>query len=241
MICMSRDSSCGAPSFTVDRRQLVFALDVPRGAAGMVLLVQARGSVRPGLLGHGFVPVFRSTGLATCVVDLVEANEAKDLRKVADIDFLADRLTGVMEFLALDRATGRLPLAILGRESAAAAAIRLAAEQPDRVRAAVSCSGRPDLAGIDVATYRVPTLLLVSGVDGALVRANQAFFLRLRDESQLAVIRGGGRLGESGALAACQKVIHSWCVRYLGIPGGTPRKVIRRHVRTAFKGALVRG
>ncbi len=241
MICLPDQWSNDAPSSVADCGQLVVALDVPDGAAGLVLLVQARGSVRPGLLSDGIAPVLRSTGLATCVVDLVEAAEAGDPLKMQNVDFLTDRLAGVVEFLALNRSSRHLPLAILGREGGATAAIRLAAEQPHLVRAVVSCSGRPDLAGIDVSGYRVPTLFLVPGRQRALVRANERFFLQSHCESQLAVIQDGQRIGESDTLGSCQKVIHSWCVRYLGIPGRSSRKKGRRRERAAGKEALVYG
>lgn len=241
MIVLPRQRSRADPLRVVERRQLMLALDTPPGAKGLVLLVQARGNTRGGLLSQGIVPVFRSTGLATCVVDLVESGEARGFDDVCDVDFLTGRLAGVMEYLALNQGLRRLPTAILGRESAAAAAIRAAADERGRVRAVVCCAGRPGRAGIDTEKYQVPTLLLVPGADQALVRANEEFFLQLHCESQLAVIRDGCRIGESSNLPACQKVIYSWCVRYLGAPGESPRKMKRRRERAAFKGALVRG
>lgn len=242
MIVLPRQRSRADPSLAVGRRQLMLALDTPRSSSGLVLLVQARGSTRCGLLSQGIVPVFRSTGLATCAVDLVGSGGERVVDGVCDdVDFLTGRLAGVMEYLALNQGVRRLPMAILGRESAAAAAIRVAADEPGRVRAVVCCAGRPDRAGIDTEKYQVPTLLLVPGVPRALVRANEKYFLQLHCESQLAVIHGGYRIGESSNLAACQKVIHSWCVRYLGICGQSPRKKERRCERAAFKGTLVRG
>lgn len=240
MILLPRQRSRASPLRAAERHQLLLALDMPPSATGLVLLAQARGSSRSGLLRQGIVPVFRSTGLATCVVDLVEPGEVHYVRNIGDVDFLAGRLVGVLEYLALHPKVRQLPLAILGRESAAAAAIRVAGDEAGRVRAVVSCAGRPDRAGIDREKYRVPTLLLVPGVHQTLVRANEEFFLQLHCESQLALIQDGCRIGESNTLAACQKVIYSWCVRYLGIPGMSPRKTECRE-ETTFTGALVGG
>jgi hypothetical protein len=188
-------------------------LNVPRRADGLVLLLQARGNPAPTVLRRGIAPVLQSARLATCVVDLVLAEEAGHPALLPGLDLLTERVGNAVECLRRDRAVGHFPLGIVAVGAATAAAVRLAAERPSSIRALVACCGRPDLAAVDPVGLRTAVLLLMPGDGRTLVASNREFCLQM--ESEALLVGSVSRPGESESLLAFQNLIRTWCTVHL--------------------------
>jgi putative phosphoribosyl transferase len=224
MICLPRHPySPSEPDSPVDLH-LTATLSVPRNAKGLLVLVQSEGRRQPGPLARGIAEGLRGAGMATCLIDLLNPDEAGEEPKLQSVELLTHRLAGTVEYLAVGPDTWHLPVGLLGEGMAAAAVLGVAAQRPDLVRAAIVCNGRPDLAPIDPRTLAVPTLLVVPAARRDLVELNEGVFLELRCTSQLAVVRGAGQqFSQSGLTVACQQVVRQWCRRHLRRPGRLPR------------------
>lgn len=140
-------------------------VDGPDDATGVVLFAHGSGSSRHSPRNVAVARVLQRRRLVTVLVDLLTAEEdAVDARTAElrfDIDLLAGRLAGIVDWLGAEPTLGRLPVGLFGASTGAAAALVAAAGRPQRVGAVVSRGGRPDLAGPALAEVRAPTLLLV--------------------------------------------------------------------------------
>jgi hypothetical protein len=153
--------------------------------------------------------------LATCTVALTRPDEHVGGRMIVDIESLADRARGVIEFMSNWRQTRNLPLAVFGEDYCGAAAMLVAAQATTSVKAAGAICGRTDLAQVYLPDVRVPTLLIVPGRDQSLLERNEKAFSKLACASQIAVIGNASRMmRETGAVRACQYLIRRWCQKY---------------------------
>jgi pimeloyl-ACP methyl ester carboxylesterase len=152
------------------------------------------------------------TGFGTLLFDLLTEAEAADRGKVFDIELLSERLVEATDSLADDS----LPKGYFGASTGAAAALRAAAELPDRVGAVVSRGGRPDLAGEALSQVEAPTLLIVGGDDTVVLDLNRQARAELRCPSDLVVVPGAGHLFEEpGALETVSEHATRWFDRHL--------------------------
>jgi pimeloyl-ACP methyl ester carboxylesterase len=151
--------------------------------------------------------VFQQSGWATLLLDLLTAQEEQvDLRTRElrfDIALLAQRLTGAADWLAQQRDTAQLPLALFGASTGAAAALITAAERAGRVRLIISRGGRPDLAGDALARVQAPTLLIVGERDPQVRQLNERAAAVMRAPVKIEVVPTATHLFEEpGALDA---------------------------------------
>jgi putative phosphoribosyl transferase len=218
MICV-RPGVAPSEAQDLEVRRLQGHLYVPRHAVGIAVLADAHAEARDPVVDHALLDGIRSARMGTCEVCLLDAGEGDVAEKATDVELLAGRLQAVIAFLATRHETARLPIALIGAQAAAPAALLVAARDPEAVRALVCLSGEPDLAPVDIAGIDVPTMLVVPGKSRQLVAANERVFWSLRCTSQLAVIRGASRrFAECGTLLACRKVVAHWCRRHLAAP-----------------------
>lgn len=223
MICLRPDrdlSNSASPRLDLEAK-----LRLPRRASGLVVIAQARAGSRPTLLQQTLSDGLHAAGLATCIVDLVDASERDAAPATSDLDFLTERLESVMDYLAGDPETWHLPLGVVGIDRAVPAAITLASERPEFIRSIACCCGRPDTARVDFSKLSVPTLLLAPAGSPALLKSHETAFLQLRSTSQLAVVRSGRIAGEASPLAECERLVRNWCRRFVpfqGQPSGGP-------------------
>ena len=171
--------------------------------------------------------ILARAGFGTLLLDLLtppeEADDLVTARFRFDVGPLAERVTGAIDWLALDAAVGdlpprvrQLPVGTFGASTGAAAALIAAAERPDRVRAVVSRGGRPDLAGGALHRVTAPTLLIVGGRDTEVLRLNERARVALAGESRLEVVPGAGHLFEEpGALERVAGLAREWFLRHL--------------------------
>jgi putative phosphoribosyl transferase len=198
-------------------------LTVPDGPSGVVLFAHGSGSSRHSPRNRFVAQSLNEAGLATLLLDLLTADEeaidAYSGHYRFDIDLLAQRLAGAVDWLSQDTETADLPLGCFGASTGAAAALIAAAERPNRVGAVVSRGGRPDLAGPALGRVQAPTLLIVGGNDVAVIGLNRQAHDQLRTpRKELIVVPGATHLFEEpGALEEVARLASDWFTRYLGV------------------------
>ncbi len=191
-------------------------LSIPRKARGIVLFAHGSGSSRLSPRNSYVAQTLQDAGLATLLMDLLTETEDADYERRFDIGLLKERLLVGAAWLAKDPRTKALPLGIFGASTGAAAALDVAAEFGESVRAVVSRGGRPDLAAADPAGVAAPALFIVGGDDPAVLALNRAVYEELKAEKKLVVIPGATHLFEEpGALERVAKEAAAWFVRYL--------------------------
>src|SRR5439155_3229769 len=162
----------------------------------------------------------RGVGLSTVVVDLLTAEEEQAEERGAmrrfDIELLAGRLAGIIDWLRGHPQTAGRPVGLFGASTGAAAALVAAAARPGPVRAVVSRGGRPDLADDALARVRVPTLLIVGQRDPVVVQLNEQAAAALAGPCELRVVPHATHLfAEPGALEQVTGWAAEWFERYL--------------------------
>jgi dienelactone hydrolase len=205
-------------------------LAVPAGARGVVLFAHGSGSSRHSSRNRFVARVLREGGLGTLLIDLLTAEEeAIDIRTRHlrfDIDLLAERLAGSIDWLGDRPETRALHVGLFGASTGGGAALVAAAERPQRVSAVVSRGGRPDLAGEALPSVQAPTLLIVGGDDEPVIELNEAAMARIRAPVRLEIVAGATHLFEEpGALERVAELARTWFRRYL--PPGTNRAEVR--------------
>jgi dienelactone hydrolase len=193
--------------------ELAGDLTVPRDALGIVVFAHGSGSSRHSPRNRGVAGRLVEEGLATLLLDLLTADEDAPARRdlVFDIALLAGRVVDAIDWLVRERSADDLPIGCFGASTGAAAALIAAAERAGRVSAVVSRGGRPDLAGDELASVRAPTLLMVGGLDLAVLELNREAYARMRCEKRLEVIEGAGHLFEEpGALQRVAALAAGW-------------------------------
>ncbi len=195
-------------------------LGIPAGAQGIVLFAHGSGSSRFSTRNRHVADRLRASGLATLLMDLLTAQEesvemyTQHLR--FNINLLATRLSGVVEWVRTNADTRELRIGIFGASTGAAAALVAAAERPDDVHAVVSRGGRPDLADLVLDRVRAPTLLMVGGNDEIVVDLNRQAFAKLTNEKRMEIVPGATHLFEEpGALDEVARLAGDWFVEHL--------------------------
>lgn len=103
-----------------------------------------------------------------------------------------------------------------GASTGAAAALVAAARLTNYVGAVVSRGGRPDLAADYLRSVKVPTLLLVGGLDSIVIELNKQAMEQISAEKKLVIIPGATHLFEEpGKLEKVAKLSIDWFLRYL--------------------------
>jgi putative phosphoribosyl transferase len=191
-------------------------LGLPEKPVGIVLFAHGSGSSRLSPRNNFVAAELRRAGLATMLMDLLTPAEDRDYARRFDIGLLAARLADAARHLAAEATTAALPLGVFGASTGAAAALCLAAAEPERVGAVVSRGGRPDLAGESLARVRAPTLLIVGSLDTEVIALNRAAAEHLRCPKELAIVPGATHLfEEAGTLEQAAGLAAGWFRRHL--------------------------
>jgi putative phosphoribosyl transferase len=205
-----------------ERVPLAGDLSIPdRARPGLVVFAHGSGSSRFSPRNRAVAEWLNRAGLATLLFDLLtpEENEVDVISRGFrfDIDLLAPRLVGAVDWVGRYEPTSGLPVGLFGASTGAAAALRAAAERPDRVAAVVSRGGRPDLAGeSSLALVRAPTLLVVGGRDDLVIELNRMAAGHLACEHRLEIVPGATHLFEEpGTLEYVAERACDWFLRYL--------------------------
>ena len=199
---------------TADARLPGF-LNLPDRCSGLVLFAHGSGSSRFSTRNHAVARFLNQSGLATLLFDLLTEDEqavdsvTAELR--FDIDLISRRLTQALDWAAGQQATGDRPLGLFGASTGAAAAIRAAADRPDRVAAVVSRGGRPDLAGEALTRIVAPSLFIVGGLDTQVIELNEQAAAKMMVKPRLEIVPGATHLfQEPGTLDAVSRLAADW-------------------------------
>ncbi len=197
-------------------------VSVPEEPRGLVVFVHGSGSSRHSPRNQFVAQTLQEGGLATLLFDLLTAYEEEiDLRTRHlrfDIDLLARRTAGVLEWLDLQPFAHDLKKGLFGSSTGAAAALMAAAELPNKVGAVVSRGGRPDLAGPALSRVQAPTLLIVGGNDEVVIDLNEQALAQMPkgSEKKLMIVPGASHLFEEpGALEYAARLARDWFQTYL--------------------------
>jgi len=196
-------------------------LDLPPGAPGVVLFAHGSGSSRHSPRNRFVAAQLREAGLGTLLVDLLTEREEREDAYTGhlrfDIEFLADRLAGAIDWLDGNTQTAGLPVGLFGASTGGGAALTASVERPGRVAAVVSRGGRPDLAGAALARVKTPTLLIVGGNDEPVIELNERAMRQLAAPvKELVIVPGASHLFEEpGTLEQVARLAAGWFARYL--------------------------
>ena len=197
-------------------------ISIPDDPRGLVIFVHGSGSSHYSIRNQYVAQTLQDAGLATLLFDLLTVSEETiDLRTRHlrfDIELLAKRTAGVLEWLALQPFAYELKRGLFGASTGAAAALIAAAELPDKVDAIVSRGGRPDLAEEALANVQTPTLLIVGGEDEAVIELNRQALAEMQPgiDKKLVIVPGASHLfEEDGALEQAADLARDWFLAHL--------------------------
>jgi pimeloyl-ACP methyl ester carboxylesterase len=195
-------------------------LHLPERPAGLVVFAHGSGSSRFSRRNRAVGEVLQQAGFATVLLDLLtRGEEATDERTGEyrfDIPLLGRRVVGTIDWLETRPDLRRLPLALFGASTGAAAALMAAAERPLRTHAVISRGGRPDLAGDALPRVEAPTLLIVGSHDVPVIRMNRDAMRHMRAPVSLEIVAGATHLFEEpGTLEQVAQLAADWCRRHL--------------------------
>jgi dienelactone hydrolase len=197
-------------------------VSIPEEARGFVVFIHGSGSSRHSPRNQYVAQTLQEGGLATLLFDLLTAyEEESDLQTRHlrfDIDLLARRTAGVLEWLDLQPYAYGLKRGLFGSSTGAAAALMTAAELPNKVNAVVSRGGRPDLAGRALPHVQASTLLIVGGNDDVVIDLNEQALAQMQPwtETKLTIVPGASHLFEEpGALEYAARLARDWFQMHL--------------------------
>lgn len=195
-------------------------LAIPSGAKGIVLFAHGSGSSRFSPRNRAVASRLHDGRISTLLLDLLTIDEEKAEAATGqfrfDIGLLSSRLVAVTGWVRQQPELEALPVGYFGASTGAAAAIAAAAVLPNIVRAVVSRGGRPDLAGPALEAIVAPTLLIVGGLDTAVINLNRDAFHRLHCVKRLDIVSRAGHLFEEpGTLEQVSRLAKEWFERYL--------------------------
>ena len=197
-------------------------ISIPDDLKGLVVFVHGSGSSHHSFRNQYVAQTLQDGGLATLLFDLLTISEettdwrTRHLR--FDIDLLARRTTGVLEWLDLQPFAYGLKRGLFGASTGAAAALIAAAELPEKVDAVVSRGGRPDLAGEALAKVGTPTLLIVGGHDEVVIDLNEQALAQMQPgtNKKLIIVPEASHLfEESGTLEQAAALARDWFLAHL--------------------------
>ncbi|MHB9003724.1 MAG: dienelactone hydrolase family protein [Coriobacteriia bacterium] len=193
-------------------------LAVPDTAVGVVAFAHGSGSSRLSPRNRAVAAALRQSGLfGTLLFDLLTPEEDERYANRFEIGVLTDRLTTAIRWLGEQPETADLPVGLFGASTGAAAALASAADVGPGVGAVVSRGGRPDLAGAALGRVTAPTLLIVGGLDTAVIELNEKALRALAAPvKRLEIVPGASHLfQEPGTLEEVVALSLAWFERHL--------------------------
>ena len=198
-----------------NNRELDGILVVPENATGIVVVANGNGGGRHSSKSRFVSDALNADGFATLVLDLLSQGEERFPHLVFNVALLARNLRTAIDLLRQDPLMADLPLGLFGASIGAAAALKMAADNPDLVDAIVSQGGRTDLATDWLGQIRAPTLLIVGSEDTDVVHFNEKSAADLTCIHELTVVRGATHLFEEpGSMQEVAELSCDWFSRF---------------------------
>jgi dienelactone hydrolase len=197
-------------------------VSIPEDPHGIVLFVHGSGSSRYSPRNQYVAENLQEAGFSTLLFDLLTPEEEQVDQRTRhlrfDINLLARRTAGALEWLALQPFAYALKTGLFGASTGAAAALRAAAENPEKVDAVVSRGGRPDLAGEALPKVQAPTLMIVGAYDEVVRFLNEEALNQMqpRTRRELRIVPGATHLFEEpGTLEQVAQLASEWFKEHL--------------------------
>jgi len=205
-------------------------LELPADAIGVVLFAHGSGSSRFSPRNNYVAAALRTSQIGTLLMDLLTPQEDQNYRTRFDIALLTQRLHAAIDWLRQSRYTQSLPIGLFGASTGAAAALQAAAKCGEDIAAVVSRGGRPDMAGgTALSNVEVPTLLIVGGLDTAVIDLNQVAYAALHCEKRLEIVPDAGHLFEEpGKLEIVARLASDWFASHMMPPSDAMTDHMRR-------------
>jgi putative phosphoribosyl transferase len=186
-------------------------------AQGLVIVSQDAGALTAPERGALLCRVLQGYALSTLSIT-VPASGARALRgHSGDSGDWRAGFDAALHWLAVHEARGGHAIGLFGEGEAALAALRVAVGHAGRVDALVACSGRVEQAGAMLARVHAATLLMVGGLDVALLAGHRQALPRLHGPSRLEAIPGATQhFSEPGAFDTVAHLASSWLRDHLG-------------------------
>lgn len=196
------------------------SLSIPFGAQGIILFAHGSGSSRHSPRNQFVAYTLNYGRMGTLLIDLLTPNEELvDMRTRHlrfNIELLASRLIGAIDWLHENPESRSLKIGIFGASTGAAAAMVAASRRPKLVSAVVSRGGRPDLAGSSLSKVNTPTLLIVGSNDIPVLEMNRMAMERMKCPKELEIIQGASHLFEEpGKLKLVARSAQKWFSKHL--------------------------
>lgn len=183
---------------------------------GLVIFAHGSGSGRFSPRNNQVAEGLRRAGMATLLLDLLLPEEEDNRARVFDIPLLASRLLEATHWARRQAELRTLPIGYFGASTGAGAALVAAAHPDAAIAAVVSRGGRPDLAGNALGRVKAPTLLIVGGLDTAVIELNREAMAQMYAEKQLVIVPGATHLFEEpGTLGQVTKLAAGWFAKHL--------------------------
>jgi pimeloyl-ACP methyl ester carboxylesterase len=196
-------------------------LAIPRGAIGVIAFTHGGGGAARAR-NHLVARHLRNDArCGTLLVDLLacDVHDARaSLAEIgADVELLARRMTGIIDWLAADTRTRKKPIGLYGASIGGAAALVAASARPEQVAAVVSRSGRPDLAGaVALARVAAPTLFIVGSLDPVVLDLHTQAQRAMHAPCVVQVVNGASHFFEEpGAMAHVARLASDWFAKHL--------------------------
>jgi dienelactone hydrolase len=194
-------------------------LIVPTDASGVVLFAHGSGSSRHSPRNQFVARSLHEHGVGTLLFDLLTEREEADDRDTGhlrfDINLLARRLLGATYWLHEQRP--EISIGYFGSSTGGGAALVAEANSEVSIHAIVSRGGRPDLAGPALPKVKAPTLLIVGGLDKAVIEMNQTALAQMTCPREFWTVPGASHLFEEpGTLKQVAELAAEWFVKHFG-------------------------
>lgn len=191
-------------------------LIIPENARGIVIFSHGSGSSRFSSRNRMVAELIQKQNMGTFLFDLLTEEEDELYENRFNIDLLSDRLIETTQWLMDYKSTTDLPIGYFGASTGAASALRAAAYLKTKIKAVVSRGGRPDLAITELPQVTAPTLLIVGGLDVAVIGMNKMAYDQLESVKEMKIIPGATHLFEEpGKLLEVAELAMVWYKRYL--------------------------
>jgi len=195
-------------------------LYIPKNAHGLVLFVHGSGSSRFSTRNQYVAKMLNEANLATLLFDLLTPEEdlidAQTSELRFNIELLSSRLMDVTDWCVKELSNFRFSIGYFGASTGGGAALVAASQESSVIKAVVSRGGRPDLAGQFLSLVKAPTLLIVGGNDGPVIKMNQDAMSQMNCVTKLEIVPGATHLFEEpGALDEVGHLTEAWFLKYL--------------------------
>lgn len=183
---------------------------------GLVLLARVDAGDQRACGNRYLADLLHACNIGTLSFDLLTEDELANGQCGLDIALQAWRIRQAMSWAAGCRPLPRGPYGLAAGDTAAAAALEVAAAMPVDVAAVVSCGGRPDLAWCILPRVRAPTLLIVGDREPSVTDLHRAVLRELTCNKRLEVIPNAGDLvTESGNYEGAAALAAQWLQEHI--------------------------